>query len=357
MKRIIITESQYETLLSNKSIEDNSIEILKNLSPNDRELFLTILEYKYPNKLKKGIISESKNISESEWYNLVGDIAGIFDPTGIIDALNAVSYFSQGEVLFGMLSIVSVIPYIGDALAKPVVLGAKMAGPIIKPLNAALKTKQVPKIVASLNKIGSSGKFGENLIKFFKGFGDDVLKGIKELVDTVKNLPGGKQLSKLVDEWVSIFKETGKQLGKKVPNKVGSQWKLAGKTIKAKDAIKIMGKNFLTLITPLSGSGKAFRGVGNAKRFKGTTSLFSGASPLRNTLGYTKLWGHFLTFVFGEKAKDDVDGVLAKYGEKATGVEFQKFIDSPQGKKAVRDEFGEALKDMGEDAILRKLGI
>jgi hypothetical protein len=361
MKRIIITESQYETLLSNKSIEDNSIEVLKNLSPNDRELFLTILEYKYPNKLKKGIISESKNISESEWYNLVGDIAGIFDPTGIIDALNAVSYFSQGEILFGMLSIVSVLPYIGDALAKPVVLGAKMAGPIIKPLNAALRTKQVPKIVEALNKIGSSGKFGENLFKFFKGFGDDVLNGLKKLVDKVKNLPGGKQLSKLVDEWVDIFKETGKQLGKKVPKKVGSEWKLAGETIKSTEAMKVMGKNFLDLLIPFKGSGSAFATAGSkvakdASRWEKAISFFK-VPKLRKTLGKTKLWGHFLTSVFGEGPKDNVDEVLAKYGEKATGVKFQKFIDSTEGKKAVREEFGEALKDMGEDAILSKLGI
>lgn len=356
MKRIIITESQYKTLLSKQRIEESTIETLKNLSPNDRELFLTLLEFKYPNKLKKGIISESKNISESEWYNLVGDIAGIWDPTGIVDALNAVSYFSQGEILFGMLSLVSVIPYVGDALAKPVVMGAKMAGPIIKPLNAALKTKQVPKIVEALNKIGSSGKFGENLVKFFKGFGDEVLKGLQSLVNKVKNLPGGKKLSKLVDEWVNIFKETGKQLGKKVPKKVGSEWKLAGKTIKKADVPELFAKSFADMLTPLKGSGSAFRSAGKAKRFKGTTALFSGSSPLRKMLNRTKIWGHFLEWVGVEDKNQNVDRILAKYGEKATGVNFEKFINSPDGKKAVKEEFGQTLKDLGEEAILSKLG-
>lgn len=365
MKRIIITESQYKTLLSKQRIEESTIETLKNLSPNDRELFLTLLEFKHPNKLKKGIISESKNISESEWYNLVGDIAGIFDPTGIVDALNAVSYFNQGEILFGMLSLVSVVPYVGDALAKPVVIGAKMAGSAIKPLNAALKTKQVPKIVEALNKIGSSGKFGENLVKFFKGFGDEVLKGLQSLVNKVKNLPGGKQLSNLVDEWVNIFKETGKQLGKKIPKKYnkGGYYTTdtvtgAAQALKNADVPKVFAKTFADMLTPLKGSGSAFRSAGKAKRFKGTTALFTGwNNQLRKLLNKTKIWGHFLEWAGFEDKNQNVDRVLAKYGEKTTGINFEKFINSPDGKKAVKDEFGQALKELGEDALLSKLGI
>ena len=365
MKRIIITESQYETLLSNKSIEDNTIETIRNFTNEEREMFLSILEYKYPSKLKESIISESQNISESEWYNVVGDIAGIFDPTGLVDAANAVSYFSQGDVLFGMLSLVSVVPYVGDALAKPVVMGAKLSGAALKPLQVALKSKNTVKIGETLAKLEKGGGFGKKVADFFRGFGDSsLISGIKGMVSKVKDLPGGKQLSKLVDDWVGVFKKSSKEMDKVIPklNKMGTYTITdtatgAAKFISKSNANKLFGKAFVNMLTPLAGTAKTFRGVGNAKRLKGTTALFSGKSPLRKLLNQTKLWGHFLVWVGFGDISQNVDNVLAKYGEETTGVKFQKFIDSPEGKKAVREEFGEVLKDMGEDAILSKLGI
>ena len=36
---------------------------------------------------------KSELIQESEWYNTVGDIVGIFDPTGVVDIVNGISYF------------------------------------------------------------------------------------------------------------------------------------------------------------------------------------------------------------------------------------------------------------------------
>ncbi len=361
MKKIIITESQYNNLLSNQRIEDNTIETIRNFTNEEREMFLSILEYKYPSKLKKNIISESQNISESEWYNLVGDIAGIFDPTGLVDAANAVSYFSQGEILFGMLSLVSVVPYIGDALAKPVVMGAKLSGAALKPLQVALKSKNTLKIGETLTKLEKGGGFGKKVVDFFRGFGDSsLISGIKGTISKVKNLPGGKQLAKLVDDWVKIFRESSKQIGKTLPkaNKKGVYITPGGsKFIKTSEANKLFGKAFADMIVPFAGSANAFRSVGKAKRFKGTTSLFSGQNPLREMLNRTKVWGHFLEWAGFEDSNQNVDKVLAKYGEKATGVNFEKFINSPDGKKAVKDEFGQTLKDLGEDAILSKLGI
>jgi hypothetical protein len=67
-------------------------------------------------------------INESEWYNTVGDILGIVDPTGVVDLVNGISYFSQGDHLFGLLSIISVIPYAGDVVAKPVMGALKIGG-------------------------------------------------------------------------------------------------------------------------------------------------------------------------------------------------------------------------------------
>ena len=86
--------------------------------------------------------SSSQNpqvIVEAEWYNLVGDILGIADPTGVVDIVNGISYFSQGDHLFGLLSLISAIPYAGDVAAKPVMGALKMGSASTKQLKGALK--------------------------------------------------------------------------------------------------------------------------------------------------------------------------------------------------------------------------
>ena len=74
--------------------------------------------------IKKSIIAEKKyekkDLINEAWYNTVMDVLGIIDPTPIIDIINATSYFIQGDTLFGVLTIVSAIPYAGDIVAKPV---------------------------------------------------------------------------------------------------------------------------------------------------------------------------------------------------------------------------------------------
>jgi hypothetical protein len=366
MKRIIITESQYTRLLTN-SQEVDHIEKIRNFTNEEREIFLKILEFKYPKEYNsKKILKESKNISESEWYNVVGDIAGIFDPTGLVDAANAVSYFSQGDVLFGMLSLVSIVPYVGDALAKPVVMGAKLAGNLLKPLRAALKAKNVGKIGEALTKLKGSGSFGKKVVDFFRGFADSsLINGIKKVIKKIETTKIGKSLKKLVDEWVDIFKNASKEIGKKVPKKTstGNTYYVrdtptgAARFISKSEAHKLLGKTFVEMLTPLAGSGKAFTTAGKGTRFKGTTALFTGTSPLRKLLNKSKLWGHFLEYAGLGDTRKDVDTVVAKYGEKATGVNFERFINSEDGKQAVKDEFGDIIKDVGTTAVMGKLGL
>ena len=76
------------------------------LSDKDKVFLLSLCNDLLPKK--------SKNLNESKWYNTVGDILGIFDPTGVIDLANGISYINQGDYLFGFLSMISVIPYAGD---------------------------------------------------------------------------------------------------------------------------------------------------------------------------------------------------------------------------------------------------
>jgi hypothetical protein len=91
--------------------------------------------YRPSENTEKGPLNEA-------WYNTAMEILGLVDPTGVLDIVNGISYFVQGDMLFGVLSMVSAIPYAGDAVAKPVMGALKLGSKSTKTLQAALKTAQ-----------------------------------------------------------------------------------------------------------------------------------------------------------------------------------------------------------------------
>jgi hypothetical protein len=110
-------------------------------------------------------LNEDTLITEAEWYNAIGSVIGIFDPTGLVDFVNGISYLSQGDMFFGLLSMISVVPYIGDVVAKPLMLAGK-GSQVVKNTNSALqfaKSGDVTKASGLLAKVGSTnsllGKF------------------------------------------------------------------------------------------------------------------------------------------------------------------------------------------------------
>jgi len=78
------------------------------------------------------------------WLNTLADIVGIFDPTGLVDIGNAISYWSQGKNTFALLTLVSAIPGI-DWATKPFILGSKIVA-------GASETKILGWLVRTLNK-------------------------------------------------------------------------------------------------------------------------------------------------------------------------------------------------------------
>ena len=110
-------------------------------------------------------LNEDTLITEAEWYNAIGSVIGIFDPTGLVDFVNGISYLSQGDMFFGLLSMISVVPYIGDVVAKPLMLAGK-GSQVVKNTNSALQfanSGDVTKASGLLAKVGSTnsllGKF------------------------------------------------------------------------------------------------------------------------------------------------------------------------------------------------------
>jgi hypothetical protein len=117
--------------------------------------------------IKERLLSENSDelISEAKWYNTVMDILGIVDPTPVVDIVNGISYFLQGDNLYGVLTMVGAIPYAGDVVAKPVLGALKIGKPSAKALDNALKLaktnpQKAAKIIEDMAKEpGIIGKF------------------------------------------------------------------------------------------------------------------------------------------------------------------------------------------------------
>jgi len=147
-------------------------------------------------------------LNESKWYNTFLDVVGIVDPTGIADGINAMSYFRQGDMLFGILSLISLVPYLGDAIAKPFIGIVKM-GKINKGIiNAGLKSGNAAKVAAEMGK-SAKGKAVLDALQNPKTQG--LLGGI---LAKLGKLPGMRSFVKDAKTYMKVFTEAGKLAAK-----------------------------------------------------------------------------------------------------------------------------------------------
>lgn len=99
----------------------------------------------------KEILREEVKLQNEGFGNVVLDLVGLIPGVGEpFDILNAIDYARKGEYLFAALSLISVIPEVGDAVGK----GGKLT---------VWVTKNFPKAAKMLSKVGP-----------------DVIKGIKK---------------------------------------------------------------------------------------------------------------------------------------------------------------------------------
>ncbi|MBL8472113.1 MAG: hypothetical protein KF778_05670 [Rhodocyclaceae bacterium] len=93
-------------------------------------------------QLKKNLLDRVReaaaNMSPLEQAGLFADVAGIVDPTPVSDVAGAAIAIAQGDFVGAALSGVSLIPYAGDALAKPAKLARRAPG-VAKAVEMLLK--------------------------------------------------------------------------------------------------------------------------------------------------------------------------------------------------------------------------
>jgi len=78
------------------------------------------------------------NMSALDRAGLVADVAGIFDPTPVSDGAGLAIAIMQGDPLGAAMSLGSMVPYLGDAVAKPLKI-ARKAPKVAEAIEAALQ--------------------------------------------------------------------------------------------------------------------------------------------------------------------------------------------------------------------------
>ena len=247
-----MTKALSEIEFQNKIVEIYREEQLKviqekwdKLTKHERLLVIEMAKVIYPEKLKL--------IKEDKWYNTVGDIVGIFDPTGIVDLINGISYWRQGDKLFAVLSWISVIPLAGDIIAKPVIGLFKVAGPTAKAFKAASLAGDVAKMSELAKKSGPLSQ----LVKKVPEWGPKILEPLKKAVNVVPYV--GPKTVKQVDEFIDLFRKAGKN----IDTAVDTSLKLTQKGLKTpltKSESKSLEKALNDIVSP-----KGFREHGTGK--------------------------------------------------------------------------------------------
>lgn len=294
----------------------------------------------------------NEKVLNEEWYNTVLDVVGIFDPTGIVDLTNAILYFKQGDTFFGILSLISVIPYVGDAVAKPI-MGLGKGSKLFKSVDEALElAKTNPKAAqALLEKMTANGK--NPMLGKLMGSTSQWGGKFKNLVDAI---PGGKLsvgLKSMLKQWVDLFENVGKRsqvikasvsttakgLGKMSPTDATKVLELLKKEIKDPKLISSFGKK-----GNLFKNYKALwkdRGV-RTFLLAGFPRIFFGKNPaIRSLMRNSKFYFGFLdfigiaNFVGPEELKDQM-------GEAEVKEKMNDYLETKEGQQKLSEDLSQS---------------
>jgi hypothetical protein len=348
MAEIIIKESQLNLIkgeLAKQSELRLAEEKWNNFTDEQKEFVVEFLKATYPEK--------SKLLKEA-WYNTLGDIVGIFDPTGVVDLVNGISYLTQGENLFGFLSIISAVPYAGDVIAKPVMGALKLGKPSAKALSRVLgaakkanTAEEIAKVSADLARLSDTG-----------GITGTFVKGVAKIAPSIKSIiqrvPGGfltSGLKKTILGWIELFEKaavSGKavrtqgsrmaELIKGVPGGAG--------VIRLSKADRIKGLE--DLIKMSKETPGVFTGYRTTKGLMSWKTIFGGMPQLigrnksvRALMRQSKWWLGFLDYLgLGNWVGPD-ELVKKLGGEEIMRQKMEEYNKTPEAKNNFEDQYGE----------------
>jgi len=286
------------------------------------------------------------NLSEAKWWNTVGDILGIFDPTGVIDLINGLDYIRQGDYFYGFLSMIAVIPYVGDAIAKPI-MGVSKGSKLMKGMNEALRLSKIGKTAEASRILSTASKTPSFLQKLIQS----ATKWGGKLKSAVNKIPGGKLtggLRRTINDWIDLFLSVGKksmqakQIGKFAATKISK--------MKPADAVKYLKE----MEKAISKDTRIFRNFKPkdpsfmAKYFwpGATVGLLWRNRALTSLARRTKWYAGFLSSLglpFMEPEQ-----LPKQMSEEELDKKFQDYVSSEEGKKNWSEEFSNVDLDTSE---------
>jgi hypothetical protein len=301
----------------------------ESMSDEAATIFHELCETFYPQT--KGIITEAN------WLNYVGDVVGIFDPTGLVDIANGLSYLYQGDTFFGMLSMISAIPYVGDAFAKPFLMAGR-GSKIIKDVNVGLKLVKSGKSVEAAKVISDISKSNGMMAKLTS----KVRQWAPKLKSMIDNIPGGKLsagLKNTLKDIISIFEKVGSgaQKGSAIARRAAKTTMTAKETETVLKQIENAVKQDGRLLRNFGGdAAKGLKGIKNYK-MSGVPRLF-GNKATRSLMRRTKFYAGFLDYlgVANFVGPEDLQAKMgAQFDEK-----MNQYSQTSQAKENWESEFG-----------------
>jgi hypothetical protein len=276
-------------------------------------------------------------LTEAQWWNAIGDVLGIFDPTGAVDLINGLDYLRQGDTFFAMLSFVSVIPYIGDLAAKPIMMAGK-GSKLYKTANQAAKIAKTDPVRATkmLETVANSSSASRYLFGKARTWAPKV----KKMLDMI---PGGKLMPGLINtlkDFISLFEKMG--VG---TQKASAMIRRAAKNPMTTKEVQTLAKQVQTAV---SKDGRLFRELGGAsakgvagmKNYKmsGIPRLF-GNKATRSLMRRTKFWAAFLDYL-GVANFVGPDELINQMGEEQFNKSMNDYSRTKQAKQSWQDDFG-----------------
>lgn len=357
-----------EFIISEKQLGLIKNEVSKSEKLQQAEAIWESLTLKERKQILEAFISASSNkhLLQEKWgwadyLQTAGDIVGIFDPTGIVDLVNGIAYIIRGQTLFGLLSIISAIPYAGDVVAKPVMGILKAGKPSAKALNTALDLAKAGKTAEAASILNKAVETGGITGKFVSWVGTNAnrLRSFLERVPT----PMFKGLKKTIFQWFDLFEnavKAGKPLraqgqtivkgmtGQRFGNTV-VRWNKATQISKLEELIKA------TKATP-----GIFSGYRTTKGFFSWKTVFGGLPQLmgrnrsvRALMRQTKWWLGFLDWM-GIANFVGPDELSDQIGEDEMQKKMQAYNGTDEAQQNFQDDFGQAINQEGGTSVSNK---
>ena len=236
MANIILTESELKLRMAQIYKEEKLEQIRDTWQTFSKNEKVFVLEF------YKSLHPESKVLQESKWYNWLGDIVGFIPGLELVNIINGVSYWKQGEKLFALLSFLAGVPGLGMILG-PVKVLLKGGGAVAKGLKGAVALGDASKLAS----IGAKSSVVGKLIGTVGGWGGKLLSVLVRLGEKVPFL---KTIIKGIKSVLNLFKSAKSNMAvKSVP-----AFQVTKNTLKNKPTLSTMGGGTPTGgVTPTGG--------------------------------------------------------------------------------------------------------